>query len=99
MQNVSAMTSEVFCLVLRKKPYTDAETFSTFCSNSSAFDNRFGALFHILLYALHCITFTCAISRVQTHRMLRLKQINHRLMFHFLSFSSKQSNAKGVISL
>ena len=58
---------------------------------------RFGALFHILLYALHCITFTCAISRVQTHRMLRLKQINHRLMFHFLSFSSKQSSAKGVI--
>ena len=97
VQNVSAMTSEVFCLVLRKKPYTDAETFSTFCSNSSAFDNRFGALFHILLYALHCITFTCAISRVQTHRMLRLKQINHRLMFHYLSFSSKQSNAKGVI--
>ena len=71
--------------------------FSTFCSNSSAFDSRFGALFHILLYALHCITFTCAISRVQTHRMLRLKQINHRLMFHYLSFSSKQSNAKGVI--
>ena len=65
-------------ILLRKIPYTHAKTFSAFYSNSSAFESKFGVLFHILLYALQCVTFTSAISPVETHRMLRLKQINYR---------------------
>ena len=84
-------------ILLRKISFSQAKTFSAFCSNSSAFKSSFGMLFHILLYAFQCITFTCAISPVETHRMLRLEQINYRLMSHFLSFSPKQSNAKGVV--
>ena len=84
-------------ILLRKIPYTHAKTFSAFRSISYAFESRFGVLFHILLYAFQCITFTSAIAPVETHRMLSLKQINYCLMFHFLSFSPTQSNAKGVI--
>ena len=46
---------------------------------------------------LYLNSHACPITPVQTHRILRLKQINYRLMFHFLSFSPKQSNAKGVV--
>ena len=84
-------------ILLRKIPYTHAKTFSAFRSISYAFESRFGVLFHILLYAFQCITFTSAIAPVETQRMLSLKQINYCLMFHFLSFSPTQSNAKGVI--
>ena len=84
-------------ILLHKISFSHAKTFSSFRSNSSAFESRFGMLFHILLNVFQCITFTCAISPVETHRMLRLKQINYRLMSHFLSFSPKQSNAKGVV--
>ena len=84
-------------ILLRKISFSHAKTFSSFRSNSSAFESRFGMLFHILLYVFQCKTFTCAISPVETQRILRLKQINYRLMSHFLSFSPKQSNSKGVV--
>ena len=38
-------------ILLRKISFSHAKTFSSFRSNSSAFESRFGMLFHILLYA------------------------------------------------
>ena len=53
-------------ILLRKILLSHAKTFSAFCSNFSAFESRFGMLFHILLNVFQCITFTCAISPVET---------------------------------
>ena len=49
-------------ILLRKISFSHAKTFSSFRSNSSAFESRFGMLFHIWLYVFQYITFTCAIS-------------------------------------
>ena len=83
VQNVLAMASEVFCLVflLVFLLQPSKVSFETKGNNVDLYLN----------------SHACPITPVQTHRILRLKQINYRLMFHFLSFSPKQSNAKGVV--
>ena len=83
VQNVLAMASEVFCLVflLVLLLQPSKVCFETKGNNVDLYLN----------------SHACPITPVQTHRILRLKQINYRLMFHFLSFSPKQSNAKGVV--
>ena len=83
VQNVLAMASEVFCLVFLLVLLLQP---SKVCFEMKGNN-----------VDLYLNSHACPITPVQTHRILRLKQINYRLMFHFLSFSPKQSNAKGVV--